>query len=131
MKEIRAAYRRKDMKKEKKERPPFQWGKNPCCNRIPERAPHIGNFCFPLCYRCLGAVFGMAATCILHGTGYLHIEFGYGTMGWMILLSLPAFFHHRMENKWGIRTRNRTRFVTGLLLGFAIEIPLVGWLFYG
>ena len=39
-------------------------GKEPLCNGRPDRAPHIGNFCFPLCWRCfsflVGAIFASA-----------------------------------------------------------------------
>ena len=40
-------------------------GKEPLCNLRPERAPKIGTFVFPLCWRCTGLLIGgIIATCI-------------------------------------------------------------------
>ena len=36
-----------------------KWGKVPFCNEKPDRAPHIGTFCFPLCWRCTMIILGL------------------------------------------------------------------------
>ena len=36
-----------------------KWGKVPLCNEKAERAPHIGRFCFPLCWRCTMIMVGL------------------------------------------------------------------------
>lgn len=109
----------------KKNRPDFVFGKTPYCNRKPERAPHIGEFCFPLCWRCCGGIAGLIFASVMHQVGYLRADWNMETMLLCLALFLPAFCHFQVNKIWGRETKNWMRFVTGVLLGIAIEIPVL------
>ena len=42
-----------------------EFGKAPLCNGRPERAPHLGTFVFPLCWRCTGVFVGCIMSTII------------------------------------------------------------------
>ena len=35
------------------------FGLEPLCNKRPETAPHLGAFCFPICWRCTALIIGV------------------------------------------------------------------------
>lgn len=89
------------------------FGKVPLCNGIASRAMHLGDFCFPLCYRCM-----MFIICFL-----LTLKFGKKHQcPWIILFLclLPMIIDGWMQTFYGIESYNLRRMLTGGLFGFAI-----------
>lgn len=90
----------------------MRWGQAPLCNGRRDRAPHIGEFCFPVCYRCLGNIIGSFVGCVILKT----YEYSNNMLSGMILL-LPTvidrFFLRKDTNGRG----NSVRFVNGILMG--------------
>lgn len=61
-------------------------GKVPLCNEMPDRAPHIGSFCFPLCWRCLSIAVGILTGTISIRLFHIVIINNF----WMIVLGMLA-----------------------------------------
>lgn len=38
------------------------FGKIPFCNEKPDTAPHLGKFCFPVCWRCFALITSILIT---------------------------------------------------------------------
>lgn len=101
------------------------WGKKPLCNKMCDRAPHIGNFCFPLCWRCTGGVIGAITTMIaainLHPAPQ-------NMLLWIVIcvtLCFPALINHAyppLERK----VANVLRFITGIELGMGLYLLIYG-----
>lgn len=95
---------------------PFVFGKNPLCNRDPSKAPHIGGFCLPVCWRCMGGIIGatLAFFCFAHLPYWLCGA----PISWL-LLACPAVVHYLYGAVYHRKLRNTVRLVTGIFLGVA------------
>lgn len=89
------------------------FGKIPFCNRKPSRAPHIGSFCFPLCWRCTSITFAYFITM------FFSIWFCYSSFFWIIgiLLLFPMAIDGGIQTFFKIESTNFRRIVTGILGG--------------
>ena len=98
--------------------PAFVLGKNPICNRDHTKAPHICGFCFPLCWRCLGALVGF----FIVGVKYFYCHNSYSSSDFFIgvLLVIPALLHYMYCKSKRGAMHNAIRFITGILLGVGI-----------
>ncbi len=91
---------------------PSRWFDAPICNQKPERAPKLGRFCFPLCWRCSGA-----AAAIISGR-LLFPEPVSALVAWpALLLLLPAYVDGVAQYEYGVQSTNIRRAWTGFLLG--------------
>jgi uncharacterized membrane protein len=93
----------------------YRWYEAPICNRKPERAPRIGRYCFPLCWRCTAA-----ATAIIVG----RFAFPDVISPWVawpaLLLLLPAYIDGVAQYEYRVESNNVRRVWTGLLLGVGL-----------
>ena len=90
-------------------------GKVPLCNKKKERAPHIGSFCFFLCWRCTGVTIGGVTAIIL-----FHNEIFPRNTATLIICFLgivPAFVDGTVQKYTNYLSTNPKRLITGLLLG--------------
>jgi len=85
----------------------------PLCNRRPERAPHIGPFVSPLCWRCAGALFAMVIC------QPLDLRTLPGRMLIALLLLAPAVVDGSGQYFLGRESTNPRRLITGLMAGVA------------
>ena len=114
-----------DGKLNKNERLRDLWGKKPLCNKMSDRAPHIGSFCFPLCWRCSGGVTG-AITTMIFVIKFQPIPRNF--LLWIavcVILCLTALINHTYppaERK----VANALRFVTGIALGTGLYLFVYG-----
>lgn len=114
-----------DGKLKKNERLRDLWGKKPLCNKMSDRAPHIGSFCFPLCWRCSGGVTG-AITTMIFVIKFQPIPRNF--LLWIavcVILCLTALINHTYppaERK----VANALRFVTGIALGTGLYLFVYG-----
>ena len=92
-------------------------GKKPLCNKIPERAPHIGDFCFLLCWRCTGIVIGAIISSILF---FYIFNFSEKMIFITFPLLLPILFDGISQYYFNRKSNNAMRFVTGILFGTAL-----------
>lgn len=76
---------------------------HPLCNGIPERAPQVGRYVFPLCYRCSGLMAGLFVPVLV-------APLWLGVAG-----TIPMLFDVALQKVAGIESTNFRRFVTGYL----------------
>ena len=93
-------------------------GKVPLCNGKPERAPHIGNFCLPLCWRCCSFIAGCWMMCVANTTFFIMNPY----LGLIIslLLVAPCLFDGILQYRFGYISTNLRRAITGLLAGVGL-----------
>ena len=97
-------------------------GRVPLCNEIPERAPHIGGFCFPLCWRCTAFIIGIIIS-------HLIIPDGAGLKkGIMIIIGMslivPCLLDGIMQYLLSKPSNNIRRFTSGFLAGIGTHIVI-------
>ena len=85
----------------------------PLCNGLSERAPHIGQLVFPLCWRCTGVFLGLI---IFTGIAFIFNLSGLTCM-LTTFLCLPALIDVCRQKYFNYNSNNEIRFITGLLLG--------------
>ncbi len=104
-----------------------KFGETPLCNGRPERAPHIGSFCFPLCWRCTSIIAGYSV-CYWTKPVFLssHIILG---LIISIGLIIPCAYDGVRQVLSDYESSNPLRIITGLLAGIGMSI--LGFVFYG
>ncbi len=94
------------------------FGKRPLCNRRPERAPAVGSFVFPLCWRCSGLVVGwwggyfLNVPPLVEGIGK-HLVGG--------LLLIPLIVDVALQKSFRIESTNSGRFTSGVLFTLGLH----------
>lgn len=95
-------------------------GKEPLCNGRPERAPHIGSFCFPLCWRCTAISLGAIAM------GFFNLSycFYHPLVGTIVALGLamPCLADGLLQKYAKKESTNIRRILTGLLAGIGMGV---------
>jgi uncharacterized membrane protein len=86
------------------------FGRLPLCNMHYERAPHLGHFCFPLCWRCSSILMGIIIGKLVH----FDINIYYAC-----LLQIPIIIDGYLQYKHVIVSTNIRRIVTGFLSGLS------------
>ena len=90
-------------------------GKVPLCNGKPERAPHIGGFCFPLCWRCISIIVGCWIMCMINTPFF--IQNPYIGLIVSIIMVVPCLIDGISQYFFGHSSTNRRRAITGFLAG--------------
>jgi len=93
-------------------------GKKPLCNKNPERAPWIFNFCFPLCWRCTSIVIGD----VIGNTIQLYLFRGKNYFIPGALLCIPCLVDYYLQSKDKYESTNLRRILTGFAAGIGISI---------
>ena len=95
-------------------------GKAPLCNMKAARAPHIGPFVFPLCWRCIGVGAGLVGGVPI---GMLlapvHREL---LLAAVVLLVAPLMVDGLLQRLHLLESTNARRFVTGVLCGLGLDV---------
>lgn len=99
----------------------FRLGRAPLCNGRSDRAPHLGTYCLPVCFRCLGALVGAALLC---GLGAELRCDGWNTVV-AVLLMVPCAIDGVRQYALGHESTNARRLATGLLAGMGIALLAV------
>lgn len=92
------------------------FGEKPLCNRKPNTAPHIGRFCFPLCWRCTSIIVGFFSWYTIQLFAPIVPAF----MG--IIMIIPCAVDGCLQYIKNIESSNNRRIITGLLCGFGFSI---------
>ena len=98
------------------------FGVIPFCNGKPTRAPHIGNFCFPLCWRCTSIAGSTLVCCGLN----LVVSIDYSRWGGnalgasAVVFSLPMLWDGWLQYGRKMESTNLRRFITGALCGVGL-----------
>jgi len=93
------------------------FGKAPLCSLKSETAPHIGGFCFPLCWRCTGIVMGAVLAAVFYAVARPHLPpLAYALSP---ALMLPLIVDGVRVHHCKRRGHNALRLLTGLLFGVA------------
>lgn len=100
-------------------------GRLPICNCRKDRAPHIGNFSFILCWRCTSIITSFLALKIIDKNGIIEITSllnSYTIIGFFcaILLIIPTTINGIKQYYWGIESTNKKRILTGILCGIGL-----------
>ena len=93
-------------------------GKAPLCNGKPERAPHIGSFCFPLCWRCLMIDVGLLVGAVLQ----LLFVPGLAVALLSSLLMIPCLIDGLKQKYTDYVSSNPKRAVFGLIAGIGMFV---------
>ncbi|MBW9173350.1 DUF2085 domain-containing protein [Clostridium estertheticum] len=98
------------------------WGKKPYCNKKSERAPHINDFCFPICWRCFSLSLGLIITYLTLGIIEYMTTIQYSIV--FLIISLigctPTIIDGALQNYCGIKSTNFRRCITGLVSGVSL-----------
>ena len=104
-----------------------RFGDAPLCNNQPDRALHIGEFVFPLCYRCMmvsvGIIVGIIILVLLIDKLSIVWKFKYSIIG--IILGLPTFFDGVFQTFTEYESNNFLRITTGFLAGLGLSILII------
>lgn len=92
--------------------------RRPLCNNNPLSAPSINGKTFIICWRCCGAVVGIFAAMITRKLG-VSLRFN---LSIILLLVFPATLDYVMNRFRLKKQNNKMRFLTGILLGYAIGL---------
>ena len=104
-----------------------RFGDAPLCNNKPERALHIGDFVFPLCYRCMmitiGIIIGVIIIVLLMDKFKIIWKFKYSFIG--ILLGIPTVIDGVFQTFTSYVSTNSIRIITGFLAGLGLSILVI------
>ncbi len=103
------------------------WGKRPLCNGRPERAPHIGTFCFPICWRCLGISLGVIILYVVYSLGFIDRNLSLGVRFVILAGIVPCLVDYLLQHWTKYISNNPRRFILGMLAGISIRIGFI-WL---
>ena len=95
-----------------------KWGKVPLCNEKADRAPHIGSFCFPLCWRCTMIMVGL----IIGAFFYVIFHPGLPVSFIFSILILPCLIDGLRQRYTSYVSTNRKRILFGLLAGVGMFV---------
>lgn len=103
------------------------FGRKPFCNGKPETAPHIGTFCFPICWRCLSIIIGAIIITIFSHVALLQELL---TDKWAVSLVaggliLPCFLDGVFSYFSSYNSKNSIRIMTGILCGIGLRITIM------
>jgi len=97
-----------------------KFGKVPLCNEIPDRAPHIGGFCFPLCWRCTmidaGLLLGALVCLFIYPGTTIGLASG--------ILVFPCIVDGLLQTHTSYESSNAKRIVFGFVAGFGMFLVL-------
>lgn len=97
-------------------------GKKPICNLKECRAPRIGSFVFPLCWRCTSIIFTMLLTAAYGSAldfSQTNLELIWKILA-AILLILPTAIDGVLQYFFDIESNNTRRIWSGLLAGVGL-----------
>lgn len=94
-------------------------GKYPICNKKKERTFHIGNFYFPLCYRCTFIIIGELTGKLILPQEIISIKYD---LIISLLLLIPCCIDGILQYKFNIYSTNKRRIWTGYLAGIGFTI---------
>ena len=101
------------------------FGKEPLCNRQPDRALHIGDFVFPLCYRCMMITLGLIITLIVLLVLIDKIKQIKKLFSVGIILIIPTFIDGLVQTLSSYTSNNFKRATTGFLAGIGLAICVI------
>ena len=101
----------------------MHFGTIPLCNGIASRAPRLGTFCFPLCYRCTFILLFTFLTLLYRKNKMLSLK-------WIIVLLCPMVIDGMLQTFFHIMSTNVRRSLTGALFGIALGYILKRVYFY-
>ena len=104
-----------------------RFGEAPLCNNKPERALHIGDFVFPLCYRCMmitiGIIIGIIILVLLIDKYKIIWKFKYSFIG--ITLGIPTVIDGVLQTFTSYVSTNPIRITTGFIAGLGLSILIM------
>ncbi|WP_445670284.1 DUF2085 domain-containing protein [Paenibacillus sp. FSL P4-0338] len=98
------------------------FGVTPLCNGKPARAPHIGDFCFPLCWRCTSVVGSTIICAAIHLAVQIdYFQWGGNVIGMAAILFIsPMLWDGWIQYGRHRESTNVRRLVTGSLCGIGV-----------
>ncbi len=109
-------------------------GKVPLCNRQKDRAPIIGNFVFPLCWRCFSILISYSLSFLIFNIKKIKAFINKNKIIYLIivilLLSLPMILDGGLEYLFNIESTNIRRIITGSCFGISISIMSIRLIYF-
>jgi uncharacterized membrane protein len=102
-------------------------GKSPICNDRPDRAPHIGSVCFPLCWRCTSYMISIIGIGFFrHILVSFYFVFGvYLFSAIMVFTGLPIVIDGVRQYYFFKESTNQKRIITGILAGLSANMLIL------
>ena len=97
-------------------------GRTTICNGRPETAPHIGSFCFPICWRCFSMIVSATITTIAICYTGITLLWSVQTCIVLIVLLLPCVCDGVLSYFTDYESSNIKRITTGTMAGSALRI---------
>ena len=93
------------------------YGIEPLCNKVRDRAPILGSFVFPFCWRCCGLIGGSLSGYLidLSNIGAI-IKIGLG-----FLLLIPLVLDSLLQKILGVESTNFRRVISGIVFGIGLH----------
>lgn len=104
------------------------FGKIPFCNGISERAPHVGTFCFPICWRCFGISLGVIILHVVYCIGLIDRNEGFAIKLVVVLGIVPCLCDYLLQYWTEYVSNNQKRFIFGLIFGISTRMICI-WIF--
>lgn len=105
-------------------------GKLPICNCRKDRAPHIGDYCFILCWRCTSILFSFYMLKLFQVEEIIQSlwnDYLLYLLVSAIALIVPTGVNGVRQYFFGIESTNQKRIWTGLLAGIGLYLLMAFW----
>lgn len=97
------------------------FGKIPFCNEKPDTAPHLGKFCFPVCWRCFALITSILITYLV-----AHVWLNMIFPLWISFVMIcPTVIDGIAQYIFGILSNNRRRCIIGIISGIGITMTIL------
>ena len=94
------------------------FGKCPLCNLREDTSFCVGNFCFPVCYRCCAII--ISSLCGNYILQECLVSWFACLIG--LILIIPCFLDGILQYYFYVESTNNRRITTGIFAGFGIAI---------
>lgn len=97
-------------------------GKIPFCNKRCDRAPHIGRFCFPLCWRCTAILISSITFYFIIIKTKAYTKFNIFICVFSFICLLPSVIDWIIQIKGIKESNNLKRALTGTIFGLGMVL---------
>lgn len=97
-------------------------GERPLCNLNPARAPKIGDFYFPLCWRCTSICISSFLAFFVINFLSIKINFSWIKLIFSLCLLIPCTIDSILQYHFNIISTNFRRLYTGVLFGVGVSL---------
>ena len=98
----------------------------PICNGCSDRAPHIREFCFPLCWRCFSISVGMILCYLMYRADFF-LKFNFAGILCAMLGIIICILDATVQKLTDYESTNKKRIVFGFVAGYGVRYIFLGF----